>query len=174
MNEKDRDLFGKAACGAKPIKQDKIGPFRQRRPPVPVQSRLDEKAVLRSLLSDDAESEEIETGEELSFMRPGLQQVAWRKFRRGHYAIEADLDLHGLIVSEARELVDEFLREACEHGKRCVRIIHGKGLSSAGKVPVLKTKVNAWLRQKNEVIAFSSARSAHGGTGAVYVLLRRS
>ncbi len=174
MSEKDRDLFGKATSGAQPIKQDRVGPFRRRRPPVPVQSRLTDQAVLRSLLSDGPEIDDIETGEELSFMRPGLQHTVWRRFRLGHYAIEADLDLHGLFVSEARDLVDTFLRESCEQGKRCVRIIHGKGLSSAGNIPVLKTRLNRWLRQKHEVIAFSSARSAHGGTGAVYVLLRRT
>ncbi|MHB1951269.1 MAG: Smr/MutS family protein [Acidiferrobacteraceae bacterium] len=172
-NDKNRGLFGKAISDAKPIKQDRIGPFRRTRAPVPVQSRLTHQAMMRSLLSDGPDDDDIETGEELAFMRPGLQGSVWRKFRRGHYAIEADLDLHGLFVPEARDLVDAFLQESCRQGRRCVRIVHGKGLSSAGHIPVLKTRVNHWLRQKHEVLAFASARSAHGGTGAVYVLLRR-
>jgi len=115
----------------------------------------------------------FETGEELLHVRPGLQQTVIRKLRRGQYAIEAELDLHGATVTQAREAVDEFLGAARERGKRCVRIIHGKGHSSVGKMPVLKGKVNSWLRQKDEVLAFCSARPNDGGTGAVYVLLKR-
>ena len=95
-----------------------------------------------------------------------------RKLRRGQYAIEAQLDLHGNTVPEARERVSTFLRDMQTQGKRCVRIIHGKGKSSEGKLPVLKGKVNAWLQQWDQVLAFCSARPNDGGTGAIYVLLR--
>lgn len=174
-DEKDdeSDLFRKAVGKIRPVKQDKIPPHRPRRKPVPEQTRRDQREVINSLLSDDYDSAEIETGEELVHIRPGLQQTVIRKLRRGQYAIEAELDLHGATVTQAREAVDEFLGAARERGKRCVRIIHGKGHSSVGKMPVLKGKVNSWLRQKDEVLAFCSARPNDGGTGAVYVLLKR-
>jgi DNA-nicking Smr family endonuclease len=178
MSEHDRDddtvaLFRRVMAEVRPLKQDKIAPYRARQKPIPRQTLLDQKAVLASLLSDEYDPAELETGEELLFARPGLQHTLMRKFRRGQFAIEAELDLHGRVVVEAREMVNAFLREARTSGLRCVRIIHGKGLSSAGKLPVLKGKVNAWLRQKDEVLAFCSARPVHGGTGAVYVLLKR-
>lgn len=167
------DGFKDAVKGVRPLKQDKISPKPQRPKPIPQQTLRDQRAVMDNLLSDDYDEAEIETGEELLFMRPGLQHTVFRKFRRGHFVIEAELDLHGRIVVEARAMVSEFLREARLQGRRCVRIIHGKGLSSAGKLPVLKGKVNAWLRQREEVLAFCSARHYDGGTGAVYVLLKR-
>lgn len=174
MTEQDpdeRSEFRKLIGGARPLKQDRIAPHRARRRPIPQQSLHDQRTVLASLLSEP--DPEIETGEELLFARPGLQLSALRKFRRGHYAVEAELDLHGRVVSEAHLMINTFLQEAYQHRRRCVRIIHGKGRRSAGQVPVLKSKVNAWLRRKDEVLAFCSARPADGGTGAVYVLLRR-
>jgi DNA-nicking Smr family endonuclease len=166
-------LFREAVGEVRPLKQDRRAPHRDRLKPVPRQSLLDQQAVLASLLSDNFHPAEVETGEELLFARPGLQRTVLRKFRRGQFAIQDELDLHGRVVDEARELVSTFVRDAQQRGYRCVRIIHGKGLSSAGKLPVLKGKVNGWLRQKDEVLAFCSALPAHGGTGAVYVLLKR-
>lgn len=168
----DPGLFRKATAGARPLEQDRRGPDRRRRKPVPQSRRRDEQAVVASLLSDDY-SPDIETGEELLFVRHGIQQRVLRRFRRGQYAIEAELDLHGYTVTEARETVSRFLQAMRAGGKRCVRIIHGKGLSSEGKLPVLKVKVNSWLRQKDDVLAFCSARPQDGGTGAVYVLLKK-
>jgi DNA-nicking Smr family endonuclease len=172
-DDNDEDLFRKATAGARPLRQDKVAPHKPKRKPVPQQRLRDQQEVVASLLSDDY-LPDVETGEELLFVRPGLQQRVLRKFRRGQYAIEAELDLHGRTANEARELLAAFLRDARAHGRRCVRIIHGKGLGSAGKLPVLKVKVNTWLRQKNEVLAYCSARPQDGGTGAVYVLLKRS
>lgn len=169
----DDSLFHKAAKGARKLKQDRVAPHKPRRKPVPQQRRQDDEDVLHSLLSDEFDPAEVETGEELLYTRPGIQQRVLRKFRRGQYAIEAELDLHGRVVAEARELVSVFLRQAQASGKRVVRIIHGKGLSSEGKLPILKGKVNSWLRQKDAVLAFCSARQNDGGTGAVYVLLKR-
>jgi DNA-nicking Smr family endonuclease len=171
-NDDDGGLFRKAVRGARPLRQDRNSQPRPKRKPVPLQRRHDEQEVLASLLSDDF-NPDIETGEELHFARGGVQQRVLRKFRRGQYAIEAELDLHGRTVPEARELVSAFLRQMRAGGKRCVRIIHGKGLSSEGKLPVLKIRVNSWLRQKDDVLAFSSARPQDGGTGAVYVLLKK-
>lgn len=165
--------FPDAVGGVRPLKQDRITPPLKKRKPVPEQTLRDQRAVMDSLLSDDYESAEVETGEELHYSRPGLQHSIMRMLRRGQYAIEAQLDLHGNTVPEARERVSAFIREMQAQNRRCVRIIHGKGKSSEGKLPVLKGKVDAWLRQKDEVLAFCSARPNDGGTGAVYVLLRR-
>lgn len=167
-------LFRRTVQGTRRLDQDRLGPFRRRIPPVPQQRERDAREVIASLLSDGPETMEVETGEELWFSRPGLSHTTLRKLRRGQYAIEAELDLHGQTVEEAREQVASFLRETSDEGRRCVRIVHGKGLSSLARIPILKNKVNGWLRQKEEVLAFCSARPADGGTGAVYVLLRRS
>lgn len=173
-DEQAPDLFRKAVGDARPLKKDdRVAPQPHRPRPIPRQSLRDQDEVIQSLLSDAFHPADIETGEELLFSRPGLQRNVVRKLRRGQFAVQAELDLHGRIVAEARELVAEFIRDARGRGYRCVRIVHGKGLSSAGRLPVLKGKVNAWLQQKDEVLAFCSALPAHGGTGAVYVLLKR-
>ena len=174
QDDDEGNLFRKAVGKIRPVKQDKVHPHRKRRKPVPEQTLRDQREVMDSLLSDEYESADIETGDELLYTRPGLQHTVIRKLRRGQYAIEAELDLHGATVLQAREAVNTFLNNAREQDKRVVRIIHGKGKSSEGKLPVLKGKVNSWLRQKSEVLAFCSARTNDGGTGAVYVLLKRN
>ncbi len=173
QDDDERDLFRKTVGKIKPVRQDKIHPHRQRRKPVPDQTLRDQREVMDSLLSDDYEPADIETGDELLYTRPGLQHSVIRKLRRGQYAIEAELDLHGATVVQALEAVNSFLKNARDRDKRVVRLIHGKGRSSEGKMPVLKGKVNSWLRQKGEVLAFCSARPNDGGTEAVYVLLKR-
>jgi DNA-nicking Smr family endonuclease len=170
----EHDLFRKTVGKIRPVKQDKIHPKPKRRKPVPEQTLRDQREVMDSLLSDEYEPVDIETGEELLYTRPGLQLTVIRKLRRGQFAIEAELDLHGATSIQARAAVDTFLKNARDQDKRVVRIIHGKGNSSEGKMPVLKGKVNSWLRQKDEVLAFCSARQNDGGTGAVYVLLKRA
>ncbi len=178
MSDKDKSdkndpvSFPDAVGGVRPLKQDRIMPPRKKHKPVPEQTLRDQRDVIASLLSDEYEPAEVETGEELLYSRPGLQHSVMRKLRRGQYAIEAQLDLHGNTVPEARERVSAFLHDMQAQDKRCVRIIHGKGKSSEGKLPVLKGKVNAWLQQWDQVLAFCSARPNDGGTGAVYVLLR--
>jgi DNA-nicking Smr family endonuclease len=141
---------------------------------VPEQKRLDEQAVIDSLAAGEWDEGEIETGEELLFARPGVQHSVMRRLRRGEYAIEAQLDLHGQTVAQARTSVNRFLYECRTLGVRCVRIIHGKGRGSEGRLPVLKGKLNVWLRRKDEVLAFCPAKPTDGGAGAAYVLLRRS
>lgn len=174
-NEDDQNkVFRDAVRGVRRLQQDRVLLRGRPKPrPLAAQRRRDEREVMQSLLSDEYTPAEVETGEELFFSRPGLQHSVLRKFRRGHFAMEAEIDLHGRVVAEARELVTAFLRNARLAQHRCVRIIHGKGLGTEGRVPVLKNKVNAWLRQRDDVLAFCSARPQHGGTGAVYVLLRR-
>lgn len=172
-DKNDSVSFPDAVGGVRPLKQDRVTPPRKKRKPVPEQTLRDQREVIASLLSDDYEPADVETGDELLYSRPGLQHSVMRKLRRGQYAIEAQLDLHGNTVPEARERVSAFIREMQAQDRRCVRIIHGKGKSSEGKLPVLKGKVNAWLQQWDQVLAFCSARPNDGGTGAVYVLLKR-
>jgi DNA-nicking Smr family endonuclease len=141
--------------------------------PVPRQRKLDEAAVLRESLSDEIDVETLlDTDETLSFRRPDIGIDVVRKLRRGHWSIQAQLDLHGLRRDEAREQLALFLRDAVQRGARCVRVVHGKGNGSPGREPVLKAKVRGWLVQKCEVIAFVQARASEGGAGALVVLLR--
>ena len=134
--------------------------------------RLDEASVLDESLRVGPEHLEVETGEELSYLRAGVAPPVLRKLRRGGYAIQAEMDLHGMTSNEARVALREFMAECLALDLRCVRIVHGKGLRSGDRGPVLKTSVNRWLRQWNEVLAFCSAPRRDGGTGAVYVLVR--
>ena len=139
---------------------------------IPRQRLRDESAVMAEALSDEFDVESLlETDDALSFRRRGIGPEVVRKLRRGVWAVQAELDLHGLRSDEAREALAQFLREAGRTGCRCVRVVHGKGHGSPGREPVLKDKVKRWLVQKNEVIAFTQARAAQGGAGALIVLL---
>ncbi|RFA28263.1 DNA mismatch repair protein MutS [Alkalilimnicola ehrlichii] len=169
----DRRLFEQAMQGVRRLATDKVVPATPRPAPVPRKTVEDEQQVMRDILSDLFEPADLATGEELEYARPGLQHRVLRKLRRGQYSVQSELDLHGLTVPLARIAVADFLKACGERKLRCVRIIHGKGRRSSNKGPVLKTKVEHWLRQRDEVLAFCSARQVDGGTGAVYVLLRR-
>ena len=141
--------------------------------PVASQRLQDDRAVLEDSLSDqDAWEAGMETGEELAFQRPGLASNTLRKLRRGHWALQAEIDLHGLTVAGARPLLVAFLNDCLRQGLRCVRIVHGKGLRSKNREPVLKRKVAHWLMQRDEILAFCQARRTEGGGGAVVVLLK--
>jgi len=140
--------------------------------PEPLQREADERAVLLQALSDDFDVETLlETDESLSFRRPGIGIEVVRKLRRGHWALQAQLDLHGLRRDGAREALSTFIHDAARRGLRCVRVVHGKGHGSPGREPVLKGRVRRWLVQKEEVLAFVQAKASDGGTGALMVLL---
>ena len=141
--------------------------------PVPRQHLRDEQAVLREAISDEFDvGTLLEIDEHLSFRRPGIGTDVTRKLRQGHWSIQRQLDLHGLRSDDARAALSTFIHDACQHGLRCIRVVHGKGLGSPGKAPVLKNKVHSWLAQKSEVLAFVQARPADGGAGALVVLLK--
>ncbi len=172
-SDDDVSLFRQMLSDVKPVEQDTI--LLNKKPPkaVPRQRYRDDLQVLDDMLSHTHDMSELETGEELVYLKPGVQQGVLRKLRRGQYSIGAELDLHGLTAIEARREISLFLQECRYQNIYCVRIIHGKGYGSKDKQPVLKNKVNNWLRQHDRVLAFSSARAFDGGTGAVYVLLKR-
>ena len=142
---------------------------------MPRQSQLDERAVPREAISDEFDvSTLLDVDDQLSFRQPGIGADVTRKLRQGHWSIQGQLDLHGLRTEDARAALATFIRAARQQGLRCVRIVHGKGLGSPGKAPVLKHKVHGWLVQKNEILAFVQARPAQGGSGALVVLLQSS
>jgi len=145
----------------------------ERPAPIARQRIADEQAALEQSLSDEFSVESLlDTDTDLSYARPGVGADVVRKLRRGHWVIQEQLDLHGMRRDEAREAVALFLRHAVKSGMRCVRIIHGKGLGSVNREPVLKNKVRSWLMQKDEVMAYCQARAADGGSGALVVLLK--
>ena len=161
-------LFREAAADARPLAQDRAEPYHARPRPV----RLD--------LPDGSEEDGFtdvatatETPDFLEFMRPGVQRRLQDDLRRGLLPPEATLDLHGMRVADARLALQRFLAQSLEKRRRCVRVIHGKGFGSGGRTPVLKEKVNCWLPQRPEVLAFCSAPRWDGGTGAIYALLSR-
>jgi DNA-nicking Smr family endonuclease len=140
--------------------------------PIPAQRQLDDQRVLLEAISDEFDASTLlEVDDAMSFRRPGIGIDVARKLRRGHWSIQSEIDLHGLRREDAREALAGFLRDAVRQGLRCVRVVHGKGLGSPGKTPVLKGKVHGWLVQKSEVLAFVQARADEGGAGAVVVLL---
>jgi DNA-nicking Smr family endonuclease len=148
---------------------------RRPHPPLPESRMRDDREVLAESVAEAIDHEALlDTDESLSYAAPGIGPDVLRRLQRGEWSIQAQVDLHGHRVDEAREALAGFLRESLRRGLRCVRVVHGKGLGSLGKVPVLKGKVRGWLRQRDEVIAFCQARGADGGAGAVMVLLRPS
>ena len=172
----EADLFGRSIGDVAPLNpSNKLHASSPRPLPIARQRLADEEAALRESMSDDFTVETLlDTDEALSYARNGIGPDVIRKLRRGHWVIQSQLDLHGLRTDEAREALGEYLRGAVKRGLRCVRVIHGKGLGSINKEPVLKNKVRNWLTQKDEVIAFCQAKAADGGAGALIVLLRAS
>jgi DNA-nicking Smr family endonuclease len=144
-----------------------------RLPPVPLSRFRDEREVILESMEDPIRwQEDVEIEDDSAFVRPGLSRQTLRRLRHGEWLIQAELDLHGLTKIEAKIEMAEFLHECKRRGVRCIRVIHGKGLGSPNKEPVLKLHVRHWLTQRDEVLAYVSARPADGGNGAVVVLLR--
>jgi DNA-nicking Smr family endonuclease len=168
------DEFRAAVGAVTPLAiRQRVEHDRPPHPPVAHKRLEDDQQVLIASVSDEFEIDTLlHTDADLSFRRPGIGPDVLRKLRRGEWVIQDHLDLHGLRVDEARELLVQFLREALRRGLRCVRVVHGKGLGSKDRQPVLKGKARVWLAQRDEVIAFCQARPAEGGSGALVVLLR--
>ena len=172
--ERQRNLFTHFVGAVTPLpRTDRIA--LEQAPPTPrrLQHELDEERVLREAMSDEFDvSTLLDVDDQLSFRRPGIGLDVTHKLRGGHWSIQRQLDLHGLRSDEAREALGQFIRLSHRTGLRCVRVVHGKGLGSPGRTPILKAKVQRWLVQKKEVLAFVQARPADGGAGALVVLLQ--
>jgi DNA-nicking Smr family endonuclease len=169
----DVTLFRDAVKDVKPFTATPKDEYKLKPKPIPLQFIRDEQQALVDSLSDHyIPAHEIETGEELLYLREGHSPDILSKLRRGHWVIQAKIDLHGLISDEARLYVSTFISDCKKRGIRCVRIVHGKGLGSRNREPILKHKLRGWLMQKDEVIAYAEAKKQDGGSGAVIVLLK--
>ena len=169
----ESNLFKQAAGAVQPLTEKHRNPLKKEpTAPSSMQYERDQKAVLQESISDEFDvSTLLDADDLLSFRRPGIGTDVTRKLRRGDWSIQRQIDLHGLRRDEAREHLASFIREAHKQGIRCVRVVHGKGLGSPGKAPVLKSRVHSWLAQRQEVLAFVQAKPADGGAGALVVLL---
>lgn len=167
------DVFRAAVRDVRRLREAAARPAAPKPAPKARFTRADQLDVLKESLGPIADPALLETGDELAFRRNGIPETVLRRLRRGEYVVEAEIDLHGLTAVESRAALRGFLKDALLRGLTCVRIIHGKGRRSGPRGPVLKNVVNQWLRQVEAVAAFGSARVVDGGSGAVYVLLRK-
>lgn len=174
ISEEDSALFREAVGSIKPLKQDNIVHNKPKSASTPIRIKEDNGPAQQELYDSDHDQNVLERGDKLFFARPGIQKQTLRKLRRGQYNIEDELDLHGLTAELARTELISFLADCHINSRRCVRIIHGKGISSENKKPIIKNKVNNWLRQIDDVLAFCSTQRSDGGTGAIYLLLKRN
>ena len=172
MSDDDADLFRRAVSGSKPLTtEDRVAPVAIKPSPKARFARADESAALRESLAADIDESEAASGDAMRFHRQSVGRRTMRKLARGKYAVQAEIDLHGMTVEEAKPRLADFIEYSARSGKTCVRVVHGKGLGSGERGPRLKPSVNRWLRKWGFVLAFVSTRQVDGGTGAVYVLL---
>ena len=163
--------FRRAVADAEPLESRKKVVHRRTAPPVPRQRLRDERAALAESLGPLSVDNALDAGNELVYLQDGYSRDVLRKLRRGHWVVEDELDLHGMNRHTAAISVTDFLRH-CRHRRLgCVRIVHGKGLGSRQREPVLKGLLRKWL-VRQDVLAFSQAPAAQGGSGAVLVLLK--
>lgn len=167
-------LFRDAVGEVRAVNHDRADTAKPPPSPVVRHSERDDRSVMQSLLEELSEADFLETGEHLSYTSPGVQRSVLKKLKSGRYSVQSEIDLHGLTVEEARKELSEFLKEAQVRRHLCVRVIHGKGRKNLERSPRLKPAVNQWLQRNSKVLAFCSARTNDGGTGAVYVLLKRA
>lgn len=174
VSEEETALFRAAVDGVRPVTDERFRPVHKRPSARPKRSSSDAQKKLNvDGLSTFEPAPDDVAGESLWFTRPGIQQRVARRLKRGHYPVQASLDLHGLRATEASERLAGFLADAQAQRISSVLVVHGKGRGSGGQGPVLKALLDRWLKLREEVIAFCSAQPRDGGTGAVYVLLRR-
>jgi DNA-nicking Smr family endonuclease len=173
LPDEEAALFRNAVGDATPLRRPPRSWHRDPPPPLPVQSLLDgHEALAESLTGTLIRDPAIQTGEEIYFLRDGLNPEVLRKLRRGHWVPQDAVDLHGFNRVQAHAHLVEFIGSCLRRGLRCVRVVHGKGLRSPGREPVLKGKVLQWLARRDEVLAFCQAPGNQGGSGALLVLLR--
>lgn len=172
----EQDLFQRSVGRVLPIADKGLAELDMPRPePIPRQREADEAAALAQSLSDEVNLESLLlTDDGLSFRRPGIGPDVVTRLRKGQWALQGQIDLHGYNRDEARLMLGQFIQESHRRGMRCLRVVHGKGHGSPGRQPVLKAKVQRWLAQSAEVIAFAQASGPQGGAGALVVLLAAS
>ncbi|HEY8538324.1 MAG TPA: Smr/MutS family protein [Steroidobacteraceae bacterium] len=170
--DEDGDLFRRAMRDVKRLNVPERVVDTPKPPPEARFRRADEEAVLQESLMVPEHAALLGTGEEVGFRRPHVSETVLLKLRRGQYALDAEIDLHGLTAAQAKHALREFIVESVARRWRCVRVVHGKGRRSGPRGPVLKPTVVHWLQRSNDVLAFGSARAVDGGSGALYVLLR--
>jgi DNA-nicking Smr family endonuclease len=169
----ESQVFREAVRDVRPIAaHNRVAPFRRKPAPLPTKRLEDERAVLDELAHLALDGDDLEFEDDATFLRAGLPRDILRKLRRTHWVIQETLDLHGLTGDEAVAETAVFLAECRRAGRRCVRIVHGKGLRSPGREPVLKRRIRKLLTRRDEVLAFAEPRALHGGGGAVVVLLQ--
>jgi len=172
VHPEDLGAFAAAVADAQPLQWDRVHHEPPAPPAIPRQSLHDEAAALAETLhGSDLLDLQLEGGDEAAWLRDGVPAKHLRDLRRGRWVVQAHLDLHGMYRDKARQAVATFLAESRAGGHRCLRIVHGKGLHSPGREPVLKRLVQGWLAQRREVMAFCQAPVADGGAGALMVLL---
>ena len=166
--------FRRAVADVKPLARARRVALKPPPPaPVPLHTQRDERAALQeSLTAPLSVDDELDTGDELVFLREGLARQVLRRLRRGHWVVQDNLDLHGMNRVQAALAVSHFLPACSARGLRCVRIVHGKGLGSKNRQPVLKLLLRRWLARRDEVLAYCQAPEPDGGGGALLVLLR--
>ncbi|MGH1542079.1 MAG: Smr/MutS family protein [Arenicella sp.] len=173
-DSKDKESFHNMIGSVSPLKQNRITPYQRPLDPVPKQRLADDKRVMAELLDASDETVSYESGDELKYLKQGYPRKLLNKLRRGDYSIQGELDLHGMIAREAKPAVHEFINECAHNDVSAIRIVHGKGLHSPDKRPVLKSLLLGWLSKNQFVIAVCSTPGNDGSTGAVYVLLGAS
>ena len=173
-DDPEQAAFVLAMSGVEPLPDRNLAALDSPRPqPAPQQSLADRQAVLHeSLHAPIALQDRLEGGDEAAYLRPGLAQTVLRDLRRGRWVVQDEIDLHGLNREQARHLIAGFLHTCLHQGKRCLRIVHGKGHGSPHKLSVLRQLVRGWLAQRHEVLAYCQAKPQDGGEGALLVLLR--
>lgn len=173
ISRQDIELFRQVIGEVDKIEHDGAELPTPKPSPVPNQTIISEQNSLKQMANNPFDIPDIEIGDELYFRRSGVQQQIMRKLRRGQFAIESELDLHGMTVSVAKKELKDFLVYCQSTNRRCIRIIHGKGHGSVDKIPVLKNKLNKWLQNFDSILAFCSAPTHDGGTGAIYALINK-
>ena len=171
INDDDAELFQQMMEGVKPLPQNKIDPDTASK--TPKSKRVLKKPRQHAQFGELEYASAVAADETLLFARDGVQQKVITKLKKGQFPIDAQIDLHGSTVNEAGHKLQHAINTALANQHRCVLVVHGRGKGSFDNKPAIKTHVNQWLRSSNDVLAFCSALPNQGGTGAVYVLLRR-
>jgi DNA-nicking Smr family endonuclease len=174
MSDSDEsELFRQQMRDVKRLRKPAHAPPTPKPRPEAKFTRADQREVLKESLLPPEDFATLSTGDELAFRRHHVPEQTLIRLRRGHFAVDAEIDLHGMTSAESKAALRDFLSQAVQQHLSCVRIIHGKGRGSGPRGPVLKNVVNQWLQRIDVVLAFGSARPIDGGSGAIYVLLRQ-